>query len=80
MNPKTLGLPLLLLGLVACESVDSTAVTTAGVYADITAMADGLIYTYICAAVLTPFCANVDIDSLFFLFQCRLLTPFFSCR
>ena len=41
MNPKTLGLPLLLLGLVACESVDSTAVTTAGVYADITAMADG---------------------------------------
>ena len=41
MNPKILGLPALLLGLVACESVDSTTVTTAGLYANITATADG---------------------------------------
>ena len=41
MNPKILGLPLLVMSLAACESVDSTAVTTAGLYADITATADG---------------------------------------
>jgi hypothetical protein len=41
MNTKLLALPGLLLALVGCETVDSTAVTTAGVYANISAMADG---------------------------------------